>query len=131
MPIDMLAVPCSLSAGRNEAIKGGPQYLACHELESVAVLQTPAFSNRPGTRWGQKVSPSVNGKNLTRIVGEQIYPDGVEVPERGMAPVLQTGRMPVPAQVDTEWNAEQQHSLSNSPRMRTVYLMYADTGGNP
>jgi hypothetical protein len=24
---------------------------------------------------------------LTRIVGEQIYPDGIEMPERGMAPV--------------------------------------------
>src|SRR5438477_3803349 len=44
-------------------------------------------------------------KNLTRIVGEQIYPDGVEMPERGMAPVLQIGRMSVPAEVDAEWNA--------------------------
>jgi hypothetical protein len=32
---------------------------------------------------------------LTRIVGEQIYPDGMEMPERGMAPVLQIGRMSV------------------------------------
>src|SRR5204862_5078428 len=55
--------------------------------------------------WGQKVSPSVIGKNLTRIVGEQISPDGVEMPERGMAPVLQIGRMSVPAEVDAEWNA--------------------------
>ena len=54
---------------------------------------------------GQKVSPSVIGKNLTRVVGEQIYPDGIEMPERGMAPVLQIGRMSVPAEVDAEWNA--------------------------
>jgi len=54
---------------------------------------------------GQKVSPSVIGKNLTRIVGEQIYPDSLEIPERGMAPVLQIGRMSVPAEVDAEWNA--------------------------
>ena len=78
---------------------------ACYELESVAVIQTPAFTNRPRTPWGQKVSPSVIGKNLTRIVGEQIYPDGIEMPERGMAPVLQIGRMSVPAEVDAEWNA--------------------------
>jgi len=26
---------------------------------------------------------------LTRIVGEQIVPDGIEMPQRGMAPVLQ------------------------------------------
>ncbi len=68
-------------------------------------MQTPAFTNRPRTPWGQKVSPSVIGKNLTRIVGEQIYPEGVEMPERGMAPVLQIGRMSVPAEVDAEWNA--------------------------
>ena len=102
---ELLSVPGILSAARYEAVKGGPKYLACYELESVAVIKTPAFTNRPRTPWGQKVSPSVIGKNLTRIVGEQIYPDGVEMPERGMAPVLQIGRMSVPAEVDAEWNA--------------------------
>src|SRR3984885_15479858 len=94
---ELLSVPGILSAARYEAVKGGPQYLACYELESVAVMQTPAFTNRPRTPWGQKVSPSVIGKNLTRIVGEQIYPDRIEMPERGMAPALQTGRTAVPA----------------------------------
>ena len=56
-------------------------------------------------RRGERVSPSVIGTNLTRIVGEQIYPDGIEMPERGMAPVLQIGRMSVPAEVEAEWNA--------------------------
>ena len=102
---ELLSVPGILSAARYEAVKGGPKYLACYELESVAIMQTPAFTNRPRTPWGQKVSPSVIGKNLTRIVGEQIYPDVVEMPERGMAPVLQIGRMSVPAEVDAEWNA--------------------------
>jgi hypothetical protein len=102
---ELLSVPGILSAARYEAVKGGPKYLACYELESVAVLKTPAFTNRPRTPWGQKVSPSVIGKNLTRIVGEQFYPDGIEMPERGMAPVLQIGRMSVPAEVDAAWNA--------------------------
>jgi hypothetical protein len=31
-------VPGILSAARYEAVKGGPQYLACYELESVAVM---------------------------------------------------------------------------------------------
>ncbi len=53
----------------------------------------------------QKVSPSVIGTNLARIVGEQIFPDGTEMPERGMAPVLQIGGMSVPAAVDAAWNA--------------------------
>ena len=43
--------------------------------------------------------PSVIGSNLTRIVGEQIFPDSTEMPERGMAPVSQIGRMSVPAEV--------------------------------
>jgi hypothetical protein len=47
----------------------------------------------------------VIGTNVTRIVGEQIYPDRIEMPERGMAPVLQIGRMSVPAEVEAEWNA--------------------------
>src|SRR5438270_12586262 len=32
---ELLSVPGILSAARYEAVKGGPQYLACYELESV------------------------------------------------------------------------------------------------
>src|SRR5437762_2234102 len=49
---ELLSVPGILSAARYEAVKGGPQYLACYELESVAVMQTPAFTNRPRTPVG-------------------------------------------------------------------------------
>ena len=49
---ELLSVPGILSAARYEAVKGGPQYLACYELESVAVMQTPAFTNRPRTAVG-------------------------------------------------------------------------------
>ena len=45
------------------------------------------------------------GANLTRIVGEQIYPEGIDMPDRGMAPVLQIGRISVPTAVEAEWNA--------------------------
>jgi hypothetical protein len=86
---ELLAVPGILAAARYQAVKGGPQYLACYELANVEVMHTPAFTNRPRTPWGQRVSPSVIGENLTRIVGEQIFPDGIDMPDRGMAPVLQ------------------------------------------
>ncbi len=102
---ELLAVPGILAAARYQAVKGGPKYLAFYELDNVAVLHTPAFTNRPRTPWGERVSPSVIGTNLTRIVGEQIFPEGIEMPERGMAPVLQIGRMSVPAEVEAEWNA--------------------------
>src|SRR5262249_47789854 len=85
---------------------GGPQYLACYELESVAVIQTPAFTNRPRTPWGQKGSPSVIWKNLTRIVGEQIYPDGGEMGECGMAAVLEIWRESRPARGESGWQGK-------------------------
>src|SRR4030095_4685893 len=93
---ELLAVPGILAAARYEAVKGGPKYLACYELENVEVMHTPAFTNRPRTPWGERVSPSVIGTNLTRIVGEQIYPDRIEMPERGMTPVQGPPLLPTP-----------------------------------
>src|SRR5256885_7237676 len=72
---ELLSVPGILSAARYEAVKGGPQYLACYELESVAAMQTPAFTNPPGTARGQQVSPCGIGKDLTRIFRRESYPD--------------------------------------------------------
>ena len=51
------------------------------------------------------MSPSVIGKNFTRILGQQIFPPTVEQPARGMAPALQIGRMSVPDSADQAWNA--------------------------
>src|SRR5947199_699618 len=53
---ELLSVPGILSAARYEAVKGGPQDLACYELESVAVMQTPAVTNRPRTPWGESLA---------------------------------------------------------------------------
>src|SRR4051794_41507863 len=83
---ELLSVPGILSAARYEAVKGGPQYLACYELESVAVRQTPGFPNRARTPGGQEVSPAVLWKKLRRIGGEPNYPAGGERPGRGRAP---------------------------------------------
>src|SRR5437879_13767779 len=51
---ELLSVPGILSAARYEAVKGGPQYLACYELESVAVMQTPAFTRSEERRVGKE-----------------------------------------------------------------------------
>jgi hypothetical protein len=102
---ELLAVPGILAAARYEATKGGPKYLAVYELETADVVNTPAFTDRKRTPWGERMSPSVIGSNLTRVVGEQIFPDGIEMPDREMAPALQIGRMSVPDSVDAEWNA--------------------------
>ncbi len=102
---ELLALPGVLDAARYVAEKGGPKYLAAYELEHVDAMQTPEFKNRPRTPWGQRVSPTAIGKNRTRIVGQQIFPGGLEDPDRGMAPALQIGRMSVPESVDSAWNA--------------------------
>src|SRR6476660_10142493 len=59
---ELLSVPGILSAARYEAVKGGPQYLACYELDSVAGMQTPAIYQSAEDGVGTEVSPSVIGK---------------------------------------------------------------------
>lgn len=102
---ELLALPGFLDAARYVATRGGPKYLAVYELESAEAVKTPEFTNRQTSPWGRRVSPTVIGQHLTRIVGQQIFPDGVEQADRGMAPVLLIGRMSVPDSVDAEWNA--------------------------
>ena len=38
---ELLAVPGVLSAARYEAVRSGPKHLACYELESPAVMESP------------------------------------------------------------------------------------------
>ncbi len=101
----LLSMPGFLDGARYVALKGGPKYLAAYEIESAEAVQTPEFLNRTVPPWDRRMSPRVIGKNLTRIVGTQIFPDGLERTDRGMAPVLQIGRMSVPEDVDAQWNA--------------------------
>ena len=51
------------------------------------------------------MSPTVIGKNFTRMLGQQIFPTNLEQVERGMAAALQIGRMSVPESADAAWNA--------------------------
>jgi antibiotic biosynthesis monooxygenase (ABM) superfamily enzyme len=104
---DLLGLPGFLDGARYVAEKGGPKYLAVYEFTSAAVLQSADFQKYRAnpTPWSRRMSPTVIGKNMTRILGEQIFPAGVEQPERGMAPALQIGRMSVPENMDAEWNA--------------------------
>jgi hypothetical protein len=99
------AIAGILDAARYVAVKGGPKYLAVYELENAEVIRSDAFVNRPTTDQDKRMSPRVIGKNFTRILGEQIFPDRLENADRPMAPVLQIGRMSVPEGVDAEWNA--------------------------
>ena len=101
----LMAIPGILDAARYVAVKGGPKYLAVYELETADVIHSDAFVNRPRTEQDQQMSPRAVGKNFTTVLGEQIFPAGLENTDRNMAPVLQIGRMSVPDAVDAEWNA--------------------------
>src|SRR6266850_3821059 len=97
---ERLAVPGFLSAARYEAVKGGPKHLAVYELESPAVLESPAYKKVQAnpTPWTKRCSPEVIGTSFIRNVYSMIHPKALppSVAESGMAPSLQIGRMDVP-----------------------------------
>ena len=105
---DLLGMPGFLNAARYQALKGGPRYLACYELESVGALQTPEYLEirRNPSEWTRKMSLAVNGHNYARNVYTQIYPEknDAHLLGRGMAPALQIGRMEVPQQIEAKYN---------------------------
>ncbi len=106
---ERLAIPGFLSGARYEAVKGGPKHLAVYELESPAVLESPAYKQvqanpTPATRrWG----PQAVATTFIRNVYALIHPatPTAALAASPMAPALQLGRMDVPAAVDREWNA--------------------------
>jgi Domain of unknown function (DUF4286) len=101
---DLLKLPGFLDAARYQAVSGGPKYLAAYEVESSDTIYSSAFVDRVRSERDNTYGPTVIGKNFTRIVGQQIYPTELENVDRGMAPVLQIGRMSVPEDREDEWN---------------------------
>ena len=103
---ELLSVPGILNAARYEAVRSGPKHLACYELESVAVIETDAFKNRPRTEWGARVSPSIIGSNFFNNVYEMVHPGALttEISGSDMAPALQIGRMDIAPENEDEWN---------------------------
>jgi hypothetical protein len=103
---ELLSLPGFLDAARYVAYKGVPRYLAVYELESAEALKTAEFQKWRAnpSPWSRRISPTVIGKNVSRAIGQQIFPVDLEQPDRGMAPALQIGRMSVPESADQEWN---------------------------
>jgi len=103
---ELLSLPGFLDAARYVAYKGTPKYLAVYELENAEALKTAEFQKWRAnpSPWSRRISPTVIGKNLSRTIGQQIFPAAPETPDRGMAPALQIGRMSVPESADQEWN---------------------------
>lgn len=103
---ELLSLPGFLDAARYVAYKGVPRYLAVYELENAEALKSAEFQKWRAnpSPWSRRISPTVIGKNLSRTVGQQIFPGTPEKADRSMAPALQIGRMSVPPNADQEWN---------------------------
>src|SRR5262249_22941126 len=105
---ERMSVPGFLNAARYEAVKGGPKHLAVYELESPAVLESPAYKKVQAnpTPWTKRCSPEVIGTTFIRNVYSMIHPRALSgaASASDLAPALQLGRMDVPREVDAEWN---------------------------
>lgn len=105
---DILSIPGVLNAARYVALKGGPKYLACYELESVHVIESDAYQNQFQNQsdWSKRMSPAVIATNFVRNVYEQSFPAEVseEATTSDMAPSLQIGRMDIPVEIEEELN---------------------------
>ena len=105
----LLVVPGFLSAGRYEALRGGPKYLALYELEDHNVLRSAAYIDgakyRPSLA-RERTGTSRVARNFLRNAYRQIFPlhtDPIEQTKEP-APFLQMGRIDIPAAVEEEFN---------------------------
>src|SRR5438876_847391 len=73
---ERLAIPGFLNGARYEAVKGGPKHLAVYELESPAVLESPAYKKVAGnpTPWTKRSGPQAVASTFIRNVYSMIHP---------------------------------------------------------
>ena len=105
---DLLAIPGVLSAARYVAVSGSPKYLACYELENPEVRDTPEYQEHliHPTEWSKRMNLQAIATRLIQNNYHLHFPLEVSpaVAESDMAPVLQIGRMSIPADQEDEFN---------------------------
>jgi hypothetical protein len=119
---ERLSIPAVLNAARYVAVRGGPKYLACYELdEPGAYFSDPwqHYLNNP-TAWSQRMSPDVIGRNFIRNVYRLIYPNDLsdDIVQADMSPALLVGRMMVPPHLEAEFN--QAYNNERLPLYRSI-----------
>jgi len=119
---ERLAIPGVLNAARYEAVRGGPKYLACYELEEPEAYFSDVWQQRLAnpTAWTRRMSPEKIGTRFVRNVYRLIYPEtvSVEIAQADMAPALLVGRMEVPESLDTAFNTA--YNAERLPLYRTI-----------
>lgn len=79
-------VPGFLTAHRFVCIEGWPRYVAWYDLESLDVLNTPAYqaiSGKNTSPWSRRLVPMTHG--YFRVLGIQTYPGGALFGEKGQS----------------------------------------------
>ena len=105
---ERLSISGVLNAARYVAVRGGPKYLACYELDEPEAYfsDTWQYHLKNPTEWTQRMSPEKIGTNFIRNIYRLFYPEEVsaEVAQADMSPALLIGRMSVPPGLDDEFN---------------------------
>lgn len=119
---ERLAIPGVLNAARYVAVRGGPQYLACYELEEPEAYFSAVWQQRLAhpTPWTQRMSPEKIGTRFVRNVYRLITPETVsaEIAQAEMAPALLVGRMEVPPALDAAFNTA--YNTERLPLYRSI-----------
>lgn len=105
---ERLSIPGVLNAARYVAVRGGPKYLACYELDEPEAYfsDTWQYHLKHPTEWTQRMSPEKIGTNFIRNIYRLFYPEDVsaEVAQADMSPALLIGRMSVPPGLEDAFN---------------------------
>jgi hypothetical protein len=105
---ERLSIPGVLDAARYVAVRGGPKYLACYEIDQAGTYFSDAWQqhlDRP-TPWSRRMSPTVIGRNVVRNLYTLLYPITLpdDVAQTPLAPALLIGRMSVPTELEIAFN---------------------------
>lgn len=77
-------IPGFLSAHRLVCVEGWPRYAAMYDLDSLEVLDTPAYQAVSGNNtspWSRRMGPMVHG--YFRTLGVQAYPGDALIGDKG------------------------------------------------
>jgi hypothetical protein len=119
---ERLSIPGVLNAARYVAVRGGPKYLACYELDAPETYFSKTWQHylKNPTPWSQRMSPDVIGQNFIRNVYRLLYPTELsdDIVQTDMSPALLVGRMTVPPDLEAEFN--QAYNNERLPLYRSI-----------
>ena len=104
----LLSLPGFLNAARYSAVKGGPKYMACYELQTPEAMNTPEYidSQENPTEWTKKIGLPGSADRIFATLYQQIFPKEVSpaAATSDLAPAIQMGRMDVDPATEDEFN---------------------------